>query len=56
MIPEMYGLKMVPIARVSVEVNIIIDTIIEKYNLRKEYIEIVQKGELYKVFENCYQK
>lgn len=56
MIPEMFGLKMVPIAKVSIEINIILDTLIEKYNLRKEYIEILQKEELYKIFENCYQK
>ncbi len=54
MIPEMYAFKFVTIAYSSTEILSLLHQIIEKYNLNSEFKEIIEKGDLYYKYENCY--
>ena len=56
MIPEMYGLRWKTIAFSSAELMILLNQMVEKYNLTNEFNEILQKGNLFYEYENCYNK
>ena len=56
MIPEMYGFKMKTIAVSSAEIIILLQQMAEKYSMVNEFNEILQKGNLFFEYENCYNK
>lgn len=56
MIPEMYGLKWKTVAFSSSELMILLNQMVVKYHLTSEFNEILQKGNLYYQYENCYNQ